>query len=261
MSEFDAFIARFGLGTFPFSQYSTEQEQERQQLFYSPKDYSRIATAFEAGQSMFIVGNRGTGKTAVLFDLLPRARSRNRLSTVLHDFSSLSNPPKAEEYYRKLIELVVGEIYLGLIGERSRIDKLTEAEKSLLVYLFRTYLPAVSKDELFRRIQQIRYSPLSRVGVKLYNFSRDLLNYGLSTAIQLSSDLEPIRKLSNHGRKLPGNREPSRNDSGGRSPSISQRSSSTSLSLMSFGSRSSPCCQLSPQNPRVGGPAWTTDGP
>jgi DNA-binding transcriptional ArsR family regulator len=186
--SFDKYVKDFGFNQFPFYHVTTENELTlREKLFFSPSEYSPIVEAFFHGQTMLILGNRGTGKTAMLYDINSKSEP-NILLSWLDDFSALPKPFKEEHFYEILLIKLTEQLFFRLINEKKRIKRLSAEEKTLLVYLLKTFFPTVSKPELMQRIEKISKFwgiPLLK---KMYNFSRDFLNYGLSTAIQLSSD-------------------------------------------------------------------------
>ncbi|MCL5123070.1 MAG: helix-turn-helix domain-containing protein [Deltaproteobacteria bacterium] len=189
--SFEQFCRGLGFQRFPFSQYSTENELEiREKLFYMPSDYSPIVEAFTNGQSMFIVGNRGSGKTALLYDLESKVSAfTNLLITRLDDFSNLPHPLAIEQYYHTIIAKLTLSLFTRLVVEKDRIKQLNDEQRTLLVYLLQKYYPSVYRAELVKRIESLSLSWASRVTKRGYNFLRDLLNYGLSAAVQFTSDV------------------------------------------------------------------------
>lgn len=190
-ASFDEFVAGFGFDQFPFTQFSTENELHlRAQLFCQPSEYSPTLEAFSNGQTMFVVGNRGTGKTALLYDLEARAQEdSNLLLARLDDYSQLATEFTVANFYRLLITKLTRALFLRIVNERSRVKRLKPEQRMLLVYLLREFFPAVSKAELVRRIEEVSRGKVIAFAKRVYNFFRDLLNYGLSTALQLTSDV------------------------------------------------------------------------
>jgi hypothetical protein len=186
--SFDYYVKKFGFKQFPFYHVTTENELPlREKLFFRPSEYSPIVEAFFHGQTMLILGNRGTGKTALLYDINSKSDSDTLLSW-LDDFSSLPKPFTQEHFYEVLLKKLTEQLFFRLVSEKKRIRKLKAEDKTLLVYLLKNFFPVVSKSELIQRIEKISNFwgiPLLK---RLYNFLRDFLNYGLTTAIRLSSD-------------------------------------------------------------------------
>ena len=63
--SFSAFYKSFGLASFPFDTYTTEQELEyAKKLFVAQGEYDPIIEGFKSERSIIITGERGSGKTA-----------------------------------------------------------------------------------------------------------------------------------------------------------------------------------------------------
>jgi len=68
MDSFESFYNRLGLLEYPFSSKTTENDQGREkELFVDLIQYSPIKESFNQGHSIILIGDRGTGKTAISF--------------------------------------------------------------------------------------------------------------------------------------------------------------------------------------------------
>lgn len=188
--SFEDFIATFGLKSSPFTQFSTEDELSiRDKLFYSPPEYSPTLSAFRNGQTIFVVGNRGIGKTALLYDLEDQAtKDENLLLAKMDDFSKLPNPFTSEDFYPEVIKKLTVQLFFRLTTEQHRIKPLKVEERMLLVYLLREFHPKVDRGALVARIEALSKGRARAFFKRVYNFSLDFLNYGAHVAIQLASD-------------------------------------------------------------------------
>lgn len=187
--SFEEFIQDFGLKKFPFNDFSTENELSiKEKLFYMPSDYSPILQSFNSGQSMLILGNRGIGKTAMLFNLENRVIEDGLVISRMSDFSELKQSFTNEQFYSVIIGKITEELFNRLVNERSRISRLSSEQKMLLVYLFNNFFPVVSRQLLRRNIEKIRHNCFLYQGMRAYNLGRDLLNFGFTVAMRFTSD-------------------------------------------------------------------------
>lgn len=198
-SSFRDFYTRLGLEEYPFSTYTTENEQDKvSDLFIQPADYAPIIESFNRGQTMILVGNRGTGKTALLLDLLRKKSADDTIVCFIDDFSDVRESPEIIDYYNLILRRLTGEIFARLVNERKRINLLKREERILLSFLLYRFTTAVTKREIKAKIEQIQINRFLSVGVKLYNFVRFLLNYGATAASNFISDT-----ITSHFAKLP----------------------------------------------------------
>lgn len=105
--SFEAFCQRKGFQTYPFNSFTAENEQDKQaHLFISTKVYSPLFEAFEAGQTMILCGDRGTGKTAITYDF-SRRTSKDSLVCQIDDFSTLPLRFSEGEFYKFVLTCAV----------------------------------------------------------------------------------------------------------------------------------------------------------
>lgn len=120
---FAEFYHQFGLNGYPFNTFTTEDEKENQELFVEPIDYSLIKDAFKNSRTIIMAGNRGTGKRAIVFDLM---RNAPTYSFVLYvdDFSSLSEYPRTNDFYKMLCENLINSLMSHAIEIKKGISHL-----------------------------------------------------------------------------------------------------------------------------------------
>ena len=90
MKSFSQFIQDMGFVEYPFSTYTTENEKGKEDnLFVSPSGYAPIIQSFNQEQSLVLIGDRGTGKTAILLDF---ERNLDKTSTLPVSYTHLTLP-------------------------------------------------------------------------------------------------------------------------------------------------------------------------
>lgn len=86
-----------------------------------------------------MAGNRGTGKTAIVFDLIRNASS-NSFFIYLDDFSSLSETPNIQDFYKLFGEFLINSLMNKAMENRKRISKLSKDDKLFLSQLIVNYM-------------------------------------------------------------------------------------------------------------------------
>lgn len=114
---FSNFYQKFNLTEYPFNTFTTEDEKLRSDLFVEPVDYSLIKDAFRNSRTIIMAGNRGTGKTAIVFDLIRNAPS-NSFFIYLDDFSSLSETPNIQDFYKLFGEFLINSLMNKAVENR-----------------------------------------------------------------------------------------------------------------------------------------------
>lgn len=184
------FYQEFGLSDYPFNLYTAENEGDYiKKLFVHPLNYDTIKSSFDGNRSIVIQGNRGTGKTALISDLIQNVNTPNHLICVIDDYSDLNINPSTGEYYLMLIKTLVSTLFNRLFVDIKRIRVLTRDEKVFLSCLLSEYTDSVTKEELKRKIESIQLSSIKRFIKRYINFFRALCNYGLTAALNIANDI------------------------------------------------------------------------
>lgn len=69
------FITKMGFCEFPFRNRTAEKENTKE-LFVTPENYEMLLSYFKDYQTCIISGDRGTGKTIILKDLIEKSEDR-----------------------------------------------------------------------------------------------------------------------------------------------------------------------------------------
>lgn len=185
---FSDFYNNFGLKEYPFNTFTTEDENRNAELFVEPVDYSLIKDAFRNSRTIIMSGNRGTGKTAIVFDLMRNAPD-NSFVLYIDDFSSLSEHPSINDFYKLLSEQLVNHLMLKAVDVKKSISHLSKDDKLFLSQLVANYMTTVTYQNLHSKIEEVQLSRISRFINKSSRFLQFALNYGLSAGIKLFNSM------------------------------------------------------------------------
>ena len=181
MKSFSQFIQDMGFVEYPFSTYTTENEKGKEDnLFVSPSGYAPIIQSFNQEQSLVLIGDRGTGKTAILLDFERNLDKTSTLLCSIDNFESLRLNFNTVDFYKILIRQLSIQLSQKLATEKYRLKNLTRSDRVLLSYLLFHFLPALSKKNLTEEIDKIQSNPYIRKIKKTYNKIRFIFNWGLS---------------------------------------------------------------------------------
>lgn len=198
--EFSQFYKAFGLKEYPFNMFTTEDEKKAQKdekLFVEPINYSLIKDAYKDSRTVMMSGNRGTGKTAIVYDLIRNA-PRKSLICYIDDFSNINLSSKLEEFYEVIANNLINILIEESVPLQKSISMLSKEDKILLSFLVNKFLSATTRERINARIEKIQLSKFKRVCKKYVNFIRFLLNYGLTAAAKMFNNA-----ISNHFYMLP----------------------------------------------------------
>lgn len=189
--DFDAFTQGLGLTKYPFSVFTAEEEKEfLSTAFVRPLAYSPAVQAAKLRKNIFLYGERGTGKTALLFELMKACDASSTVAEVT-DFSAVPISPSQSDICSIYISTLASAILKRLLPTMSdfrRPYKLTRQDKTLLSYLLRYHTSALSRNALMEDLRQIQHHPAKRFGVATFNFFRGLINSAAGAAVDMLSE-------------------------------------------------------------------------
>ena len=187
--QFEDFSKAFGFKSYPFNSFTAENEKEKQpDLFLTTKLYSPLFEAFEAGQSMILSGDRGTGKTSITYDFMRRSKS-DWLVCKIDDFSSLSIDYTEADFYRFITQDLVNNFFSNLINIKNAKKKMSDDEKILLTYYYINFASDAVRGLATRTARSIQLSWWRQCGISLYNFCRNPLNIFTSVGVNIVADV------------------------------------------------------------------------
>ncbi|MEW5931005.1 MAG: hypothetical protein AB1941_26375 [Gemmatimonadota bacterium] len=148
--------------------------------------------------SAIVVGERGTGKTALSLDVSKELASEEALLVRIEEFSALGRDFAAEDLYHFLTQRIAAEYFLKAADHPGWLWRLNKDERVDLSLFLHRFLGASSTRQLREKIYKIQNKPLKRWAINTYNFTRVVLNYGLKAATKVASDA-----LTKHFSSLP----------------------------------------------------------
>ena len=192
---------RMGFNKNPFQNLSAEQEISYiEQIYYNPSYFTSIFSAIKDNNTNFIFGNRGSGKSALMFKIIEELQkedkeSEKNLSVLIDNYSSLLNPnTNLNKYYILLIKAILRTYMTNLLLKQIGIERLDKINREKLAVLIENFYTTISKTEF----------DMFRTTHKLYNeIINPTINSFLNTGVGITSDFI----AQSLGLKLPVNSE------------------------------------------------------
>lgn len=192
MVDFDKFTRGMGLDKYPFSVFTAEEEKDfLRAAFVKPLAYSPAIQAAKDGKNIFLYGERGTGKTALLFELMTEC-SKTAYVAQASDFSGIPRNPSQSDVYSLYVSTLATHLFKKLLPKLSALwgkPKLTREDKVLLSYLLSNHTTTLSRAALQKDILRIQHSRMKRWTVGTFNFFRGMANQAAGATVDAVSDL------------------------------------------------------------------------
>ena len=196
--DFEQYYKSFGLAEYPFGIFTTEAETAKSSsLFLKPENHSVILEGLK-NTSAIVIGERGTGKTALSLDAIRALTTDDNLIVRIEEFSSLAQGYTTEDLYRFFIERIAAGFFEKSITNPNHLWRYSKDERIDLSMYLHSYLSQSTKRQLRDGINRIQNGVLKRWSICTYNTVRVALNYGLKAATKVISDA-----LTKHFASLP----------------------------------------------------------
>lgn len=105
---FEEFYKKLGFDKYPFSTFTAENELDKlKEIFVAPTCYSPIKESIDSGATAFIYGERGTGKTALIKEII-----KNKNTIEIDNFSRVPTESSARNFYDLLINNLAKSLIL-----------------------------------------------------------------------------------------------------------------------------------------------------
>jgi len=186
--EFEQYYKSLELKSYPFSKFTAESETDKgEKIYKKPSNYS-VINELISGSSIIISGERGSGKTALNLDIARIKDTESTLLVSLEEFSKLEEGYDHEKLYRYITELIAGQFFTKMSFSPSALWRYDQDERMHLSMYLHEYVPTSTKNQLREKIKKLQNTLCKRVGIKLYNTCRVVLNYGMKAVTKTVSD-------------------------------------------------------------------------
>lgn len=189
--EFNEFCQGLGLDKYPFSVFTAEEEREFLRVaFVRPVAYSPAIQAATEGKNIFLYGERGTGKTALLFELVGE-RSKTAKVAQVSNFADLPITPVRADIFGLYISTLAELLFKKLMPQMTNLffdrPKLDREDKILVSYLLSNHTNTLSRAALREDLRNIQHGRFKRGVTRLFNALRGVANQAANTGVDLIS--------------------------------------------------------------------------
>lgn len=178
-----------GLKKNPFSKKSSEQELHfLHEIFYQPNYYITLMDVLSSGDSRFIIGQRGHGKSSIINKLFEDLEQKRVFTIKVDRFDSIPIKKNETALLKLIITLLVTKLSIFLEKNPKKIKSLNKVDKEKLAFFVRVFFESISKseyDKIYNNIIRIRSKNL---GIRFLNFfSTGIANVTTSALVTITS--------------------------------------------------------------------------
>src|ERR1017187_4013801 len=183
----------------PFAQFSAEEELSfLSEIFYQPQSYDELKELLSASISRFILGQRGQGKSMVIYNLFQDLSQNHTLPLLITRYDNI--PLTNNENY--LLYLIMQAITIGiakLLFEKPEFrKKLTKDQETKLAFFIELFYEEHCASEFIESAKEIKKIKSRNRWCRIYNKTiLHFLNSMINGTINITS--QQIRQSLNLG--------------------------------------------------------------
>lgn len=172
-----------GLIKNPFSKRSSEQETEIfSNIFFEPNYYKTLLNDLSSGDSRFIIGQRGHGKSAIINKLMEDLEQSKDLFVIKIDrFETIPIKRNETAFLKLILKSLITKQAIFIDKNKHLIKKLDKFDKEKIAFFIRLFFRTLSQSE-YTSI----YDNLQKVELKNF-FIRQFNKWGLTPANTIAS--------------------------------------------------------------------------
>ncbi|TYC14799.1 hypothetical protein ES677_05310 [Bizionia gelidisalsuginis] len=132
----------------PFSKKSSEQELEfLDEIFYEPNYYNTLLNDLSNGDSRFIIGQRGHGKSSIINKLQEDLEKTKNLTVKIDRFDEIPISNNENALILLIIKSLTTKLSIFLNKNPKCVNKLDKIKKEKLALFIRLFFETLSKTE------------------------------------------------------------------------------------------------------------------
>lgn len=161
-----------GFSKNPFSKRSSEQELDFiNEIFYEPNYYDTLKRDLISGDTSFIIGQRGHGKTSVINKLYDDLNKIPKVFIFKVDrFEDIPIDDNEKSFLLLLIKQLVHNLVVTLVAKKDAVKRLSAYQKDDLAFFVTAFFRPISNSEYvdaYDKIKKVKWK--NRLSVFLIN--------------------------------------------------------------------------------------------
>lgn len=154
----------------PFSKFSAEDEYKYLKDIYEvPRFYQSLLDEIVEGNSRYLLGERGVGKSALMFYLMEDLKSKEVYSVLIDEYDGIPIKNNGRELLVLVEKNVITKLGIELLCDKSKIKKLNKDDREKLTFMINVFFKSVSKNRLKELYEEVSKTKKKNVFKRLCN--------------------------------------------------------------------------------------------
>lgn len=163
-------FAYMGFEKNPFSKFSAEDERNYLKDIYElPRFYQTLLEEVAEGNSRYLLGERGVGKSALMFYLMEDLKSKGIYPILIDEYDETPIRNNGYELLVLVEKNVITNLSIELLCDKSKVKKLNKDDKEKLAFLINLFFKTLSKSKVKELYEEVSGEKKRNVFKKLCN--------------------------------------------------------------------------------------------
>lgn len=180
----------FNISKHPFAQYSAEEEENLEAIYFEQQNYKEIIELSKAGVSRFILGQRGQGKSATIHHLINDLKKCNILPVLITRYDGFPEKDNEAYFLYSMIQNTVFALAKLMYANPKASKNLSVTQRNEIGTLIQAFYDQLLADDFIEQSKTIRSIRRENFWKRLWNrFGVGVANKTLSTATQVTAQI------------------------------------------------------------------------
>lgn len=140
----------------PFSKFSAEEEQiYLKEIYEIPRYYQTLLEEIAEGNSRYLLGERGVGKSALMFYLIEDLKQKGVYSVLIDQYDGIPSKNNGPEFLFLVEQHVVTNLGIELMYDKTRIRKLKKEDREKLAFLINVFFKNITKNKVKELYEEV----------------------------------------------------------------------------------------------------------
>ncbi len=172
-------FSNMGFEKNPFSKFSAEDERDYlKEIYVTPRFYQTLIEELVEGNSRYLLGERGVGKSALMFYLMEDLKSKGIYPILIDEYDEIPIKNNGYELLFLVERSIITQLGVELLCNKTKIKKLAKDDREKLAFLINVFFKNISKN----RVKEL-YEEIS--GEKKKNIFKRICNHFLIRPINI----------------------------------------------------------------------------
>lgn len=140
----------------PFSKFSAEEEQiYLKEIYEVPRYYQTLLEEIAEGNSRYLLGERGVGKSALMFYLIEDLKAKGVYPVLIDEYDEIPSKNNGREFLFLVEQHIITNLSVELMYDKMKIKKLKKDDREKLAFLINVFFRNITKNKIKELYEEV----------------------------------------------------------------------------------------------------------